>query len=271
MPRTIPGFRLTLGITLAWTSLIVLVPLSAVFLKASTLDPSRLAAVILDERTLAAFRTSFGASLAAALVNAVFGPLVAWTLVRYRLPGHRVLDALVDIPFALPTAVAGITLTTLYAETGWVGSLLAPLGIRVSYTWTGIVLALVFVGLPFVVRTVQPVLEDFPTEVEEAASLLGASRWQTILRVVLPAMLPAILTGALLSFARCVGEYGSVVFIAGNMPLETEILPLLIITSLEQYQYAEATTIAAAMMVVSFALLVVGNRLQARLARKGTR
>lgn len=271
MKRTIPGFRFTLLVTVGWLLLIVGIPLAGLFAKAATLPFGSIAAILLDERTLSAFRVSFGTAAAAAAVNAIFGPVVAWTLVRYRIPGHRLLDALVDIPFALPTAVAGITLTTLYAESGWIGSLLSPLGIRVAYTQIGIVVALVFVGLPFVVRTVQPVLEDFPSETEEAAALLGASRWQTIRRVVLPALFPAIATGALLSFARCVGEYGSVVFIAGNMPLETEILPLLIITRLEQYQYAEATAIAAAMMLVSFGLLLLGNRLQAKLAGRASR
>lgn len=269
--RTIPGFHLTLFVTVGWLLLIVGLPLSALFARAATLAPSEFAAVLLDERTLSAFRVSFGTAAAAAAINAIFGPVVAWTLVRYRIPGSRFLDAMIDIPFALPTAVAGITLTTLYAETGWIGSILAPLGIQIAFTKLGIVVALVFVGLPFVVRTVQPVLEDFPSETEEAAALLGASRWQTIRRVVLPALYPAIATGALLSFARCVGEYGSVVFIAGNMPLDTEILPLLIITRLEQYQYTEATAIAAAMMLVSFALLLLGNRLQAKLSGKVSR
>lgn len=268
MIRPLPGFRLTLIMTVFWTVVIVVIPLSGLLVHASSLSFGRLVEVLTDDRTLSAFRVSFGCAFVAAVVNAIFGPVVAWTLVRYRLPGHRFLDALVDIPFALPTAVAGITLTTLYAESGWIGSILAPLGIRASYTQTGIVLALVFVGLPFVVRTVQPVLEDFPEEVEEAAALLGASRWQTLARVVFPALAPAIATGALLAFARCVGEYGSVVFIAGNMPLETEILPLLIVTRLEQYQYPEATAIAAAMTIVSLALLLAGNRMQARLAKR---
>jgi sulfate transport system permease protein len=267
MSRPIPGFKLTLGITTTWLSLIVLVPLAGLFLKASTLPLARIWEVLSAPRTLAAFRVSFGCAAASAIVNGIAGPVVAWTLVRYKLPGHRILDALIDIPFALPTAVAGITLTTLYGPNGWVGHLLEPLGIQVSYTLTGITIALVFVGLPFVIRTVQPVLEEFPAEAEEAAALLGASRLQTIVRVILPSLIPAILTGALLSFARCVGEYGSVVFIAGNMPGKTEILPLLIITHLEEYQYGEATAIACAMLLVSFALLVAGNRLQARLGR----
>lgn len=266
MSRPIPGYRLTFGVTVTWLSLIVLIPLSGLFLKSASVSPHRLLEILTDQRTLAAFRVSFGCSFLAALVNAVAGPVVAWTLVRYRVPGHRILDALVDIPFALPTAVAGITLTTLYAETGWMGRILSHAGIKVSYTWVGIVVALVFVGLPFVVRTVQPVLESLPPESEEAAALLGASRFQTIWRVILPALQPAILTGTLLSFARCVGEYGSVVFIAGNSPGKTEILPLLIITKLEQYQYGEATAIAAAMLVLSFVLLFLVNRLAPRKA-----
>jgi len=271
MSRSIPGFRLTLGITISWLSILVLIPLGGLFLKAGTIPPARILEVLTDARTLAAFRVSFGCAAVAALVNALVGPVVAWTLVRYRLPAHRLIDALIDIPFALPTAVAGITLTTLYAETGWIGKLLLPLGIKVSYSSLGIVIALIFVGLPFVVRTVQPVLEDFPVEAEEAAALLGASRWQTLFKVIFPALRPAILTGALLSFARCVGEYGSVVFIAGNMPYKTEILPLLIITNLEQYQYGEAAAIASAMLLVSFLLLILGNRLQSRLATKVSR
>lgn len=271
MSRSIPGFRLTLGITLTWLSILVLIPLLGLFLKAGTIPVSRMIEVLTDVRTLSAFRVSFGCAAIAAVINGLVGPVMAWALVRYKLPAHRLIDALIDIPFALPTAVAGITLTTLYSENGWVGQLLAPLGIKVSYSAVGIVLALVFVGLPFVVRTVQPVLEDFPVEAEEAAALLGASRWQTLFRVVFPAMFPAILTGTILSFARCVGEYGSVVFIAGNMPYQTEILPLLIITNLEQYQYGEAATIAGAMLLVSFVLLILGNRLQSRLATKVSR
>lgn len=269
--RNLPGFRLTFGIVLTWLSILVLIPLAALLAKGLSLPPARMAEVLLDARTLSAFRVSFGCSLAAALVNAVFGSLLAWVLVRYRLPAHSLVDALVDIPFALPTAIAGITLTSLYAENGWLGRILSPLGIHVSYSALGIVAALVFVGLPFVVRTVQPVLEDLPGEVEEAASLLGASRWQVVRRVVLPALRPAILTGTLLSFARCVGEYGSVVFIAGNMPGKTEILPLLIITRLEQYQVEEAAVVAVAMLLVSFLLLIAGNRLQARLATRVSR
>jgi len=271
MSRPIPGFRLSLGIVVAWLSLLVLIPLAGLFLKASSLPPSRLWEVLSSSRTISAFRVSFGCAAMAAGINAVVGPVVAWTLVRYTFPGRRILDALIDIPFALPTAVAGITLTTLYATNGWVGRLLDPLGIQVSYTLKGIVVALVFVGLPFVIRTVQPVLEEFPAEAEEAAALLGASRLQTILKVILPSMAPAILTGALLSFARCVGEYGSVVFIAGNMPGKTEILPLLIITHLEEFQYGEATAIASAMLVLSFGLLLLGNRMQARLGKGWTR
>jgi sulfate transport system permease protein len=260
-----------LGIVVAWLSLIVLIPLAGLFLRASGLPFSRIWEILTSARTLSAFRVSFGCAAVAAAVNALAGPVVAWTLVRYDFPGRRFLDALIDIPFALPTAVAGITLTTLYATSGWVGRLLDPLGIQVSYTLKGIVLALVFVGLPFVIRTVQPVLEEFPAEAEEAAALLGASRLQTIAKVILPSLAPAILTGALLSFARCVGEYGSVVFIAGNMPGKTEILPLLIITHLEEYQYGEATAIGSAMLLLSFGLLLLGNRMQARLVRGRTR
>jgi len=271
MARSLPGFRVTLGITLGWVLLIVLIPLSALIWKAQSLPWARAWEVLTDPRTLSAFEVSFGCAVVAALVNGLCGPVVAWTLVRYDLPGKRILDALVDIPFALPTAVAGITLTTLYSPNGWMGSWLEPMGIHVSYHLSGIVLALVFVGLPFVVRTVQPVIEEFPAEAEEAAALLGASRMRTIFRVILPALLPAIGTGALLSFARCVGEYGSVVFIAGNMPMKTEILPLLIVTRLEEYRYSEATAIAAAMLAVSLVLLLVGNRLQSRLARGRSR
>jgi sulfate transport system permease protein len=271
MSRPLPGFRLTFGIVATWLSLIVLIPLAGLFLRASSLPLPRIWEILSSGRTLSAFRVSFGCAAAAAGVNALAGPVVAWTLVRYDFPGRRFLDALIDIPFALPTAVAGITLTTLYATNGWVGRLLDPLGIQVSYTLKGIVVALVFVGLPFVIRTVQPVLEEFPAEAEEAAALLGASRLQTIAKVILPSLAPAILTGTILSFARCVGEYGSVVFIAGNMPGKTEILPLLIITHLEEYQYGEATAIASAMLLLSFGLLVLGNRMQARLVRGRTR
>jgi sulfate transport system permease protein len=258
----LPGFGLALGFTLVYLSLVVLVPLSTLFWKSATLGPQGLWAAVTSPRVLASFRLTFGASLLAALVNGVFGLVVTWVLVRYRFPGRRLMDALVDLPFALPTAVAGITLTTLYAPNGWLGAPLDALGIRVAFTPLGIVLALVFIGLPFVVRTLQPVLESLDPEVEEAAASLGASRWQTIGRVVLPALFPAWLTGVALAFARALGEYGSVVFIAGNMPMRTEITPLLIITKLEQYDYAGATAIAAVTLVASFTLLLAINRLQ---------
>ena len=261
--RTIlPGFGLTLGFTLAYLSLIVLIPLSAMFVKASTLGWTQFWRVVMEPRSLASYRLSFGASFLAALVNAVFGFVVAWVLVRYRFPGRRLLDALVDLPFALPTAVAGMTLTTLCAPGGWIGRHLAPLGIQAAFSPLGVVIALTFIGLPFVVRTVQPVLQDLDAEIEEAAASLGASRWQTWRRVLLPELGPALLTGVALAFARAVGEYGSVVFISGNMPMRTEITPLLIITKLDQYDYAGATAIGVFMLVLSFVLLLVINLLQ---------
>ncbi len=258
----LPGFGLSLGITCTYLGLIVLLPLATVFVRSAELTGPAFWAAVTDPRVLAAYRVTFGASLAAALVNTVFGLLVAWVLVRYRFPGRRLVDAMVDLPFALPTAVAGIALTTLYAPGGWIGSRLEPLGLKVSYTWLGITVALIFIGLPFVVRTVQPVLDDLELEVEEAAASLGAGRWQTIHRVVFPTVAPALLTGFALAFARAIGEYGSVVFIAGNMPLRTEIVPLLIITKLEQYDYAGATAVAAVMLVASFGLLLCINLLQ---------
>jgi sulfate/thiosulfate transport system permease protein len=258
----LPGFGLSLGITCTYLSLIVLLPLATIFARTADLSGSALWATVTDPRVMASYRVTFGASLVAALINTVFGLLVAWVLVRYRFPGRRVVDAMVDLPFALPTAVAGIALTTLYAANGWIGSRLDPLGIKVSYTWLGITVALVFIGLPFVVRTVQPVLDDLEVEVEEAAASLGAKRWQTFTRVVFPTIAPALLTGFALAFARAIGEYGSVVFIAGNMPMKTEIVPLLIITKLEQYDYAGATAIAMVMLVVSFTLLLAINLLQ---------
>ena len=261
--RTVlPGFGLSLGITCTYLSLIVLLPLATIFARTADLSGSVLWATVTDPRVMASYRVTFGASLVAALINTVFGLLVAWVLVRYRFPGRRVVDAMVDLPFALPTAVAGIALTTLYAANGWIGSRLDPLGIKVSYTWLGITVALVFIGLPFVVRTVQPVLDDLEVEVEEAAASLGAQRWQTFTRVVFPTIAPALLTGFALAFARAIGEYGSVVFIAGNMPMKTEIVPLLIITKLEQYDYAGATAIAMVMLIVSFTLLLTINLLQ---------
>ena len=262
-PRSIlPGFRLTLGYTLLYLSLIVLIPLAATFLKTARMDWPAFWAAVTSPRVLASYRLTFGASFSAALVNAIFGFLVAWVLVRYNFFGKRLVDALVDLPFALPTAVAGIALTSIYAPNGWVGRLLEPLGIKVAFTPLGIWIALTFIGLPFVVRTVQPVLEDFDKEVEEAAASRGADRWQTFCRVILPLVAPALLTGFALAFARAVGEYGSVVFISGNMPMKTEITPLLIITKLEQYDYSGATALAVVMLVISFILLLAINVLQ---------
>lgn len=258
----LPGFSITLGFTLLYLSLIVLIPLSASFLKAATLGFEGFWTAISQPRVLASYRLTFGASLAAAAINAVFGLLVAWVLVRYEFFGKRFIDALVDLPFALPTAVAGISLATLYSSKGWIGQFLAPLGIKIAYTPLGVAVALTFIGLPFVVRTVQPILEDFEPELEEAAASLGANRWQTLIRVILPALLPALLTGAALAFARAVGEYGSVIFIAGNIPMVSEITPLLIITKLEQYDYAGATALAVSMLLISFALLLAINALQ---------
>ena len=261
-PSVLPGFGLAFGYTLLYLSLIVLIPLSATFFKTFTLTWEAFWATVTAPRVLASLRLSFGASFVAALINSVFGLLVAWVLVRYRFPGRRIIDALVDLPFALPTAVAGIALTAVYAPNGWIGHLLAPLGIKVAFTPLGVLVALTFIGLPFVVRTVQPVLEDFEAELEEAAATLGANRLQTFGRVILPAVWPALLTGFTLAFARAVGEYGSVIFIAGNMPMVSEITPLLIITKLEQYDYAGATAIAVVMLVLSFALLLLINLLQ---------
>jgi sulfate/thiosulfate transport system permease protein len=258
----LPGFGLSLGFTLLYLALLILIPLSTVFLKSATLTWTAFWETVTGPRALAAYRLSLGAAFIAASINAVFGLLVAWVLVRYRFPGRRLVDAMVDLPFALPTAVAGIALTTLYAGNGWVGRYLEPLGIKVSYTWIGVTVALIFIGLPFVVRTVQPVLDDLEVEVEEAAASLGARRSQTFLRVVLPTVAPALLTGFALAFARAIGEYGSVVFISGNMPMKTEIVPLLIITKLEQYDYAGATAVALVMLLVSFALLLAINLLQ---------
>ncbi len=259
----IPGFGLTLGFTVLYLSLIVLIPLSATFLKAAQLGWEGIWQAVSSPRVLASYRLTFGASLFAATVNLVFGLLVAWVLVRYRFPGRRLVDALVDLPFALPTAVAGIALTALYAPNGWLGALLVPLGVKVAFTPLGIVVALIFIGLPFVVRTVQPVLEDAEAELEEAAASLGAGRLTTFRRVILPTIWPALLTGFTLAFARALGEYGSVIFIAGNLPFVSEITPLLIITKLEQYDYAGATAIAASMLTLSFLLLLPINLLQA--------
>jgi sulfate transport system permease protein len=259
----IPGFGLTLGFSIVYLSLIVLIPLAGVVWRSASLGWPEFWRIASDPRTLGALKMSFGGALAAALVNTVFGTLVAWVLVRYRFPGKRVVDAMVDLPFALPTAVAGIALTTLYAPNGWIGGLLAPLGLKVSYTPLGIIVAMVFIGMPFVVRTVQPVMEDINREVEEAAATLGAHRGQTIGRVILPALAPAILTGFALAFARAVGEYGSVIFIAGNIPYVSEIAPLLIIIRLEEYNYAAATAIATVMLAISFSMLFVINLIQA--------
>jgi sulfate/thiosulfate transport system permease protein len=258
----LPGFGVSLGITCTYLSLLVLLPLATVFTRSAELTWQGFWAIITNPRVVASYRVTFGTSFLAATVNTVFGLLVAWVLVRYRFPGRRLVDAMVDLPFALPTAVAGIALTTLYAPNGWIGGYLEPLGIKVAYTWLGITVALVFIGLPFVVRTVQPVLDDLEVEVEEAAASLGAGRWQTFTRVVLPAVAPALLTGFALAFARAIGEYGSVVFISGNMPMKTEIVPLLIITKLEQFDYAGATAVAVVMLVASFGLLLSINLLQ---------
>ncbi len=258
----LPGFGLTLGFTLAYLSLLVLIPLAGLFVKSAALGFDAFFAAVTSPRALASYRLSFGAAFAAAAVNAVFGLVVAWVLVRYRFPGRRLFDALVDLPFALPTAVAGITLTALLAKNGWIGSRLEPLGIEVAYTPLGVAVALVFIGLPFVVRTVQPVLQDLEPELEEAAASLGASRWLTFRRVLFPTLWPALTTGFALAFARGVGEYGSVVFISGNLPMRTEIAPLLIVTQLEQYDYAGATGIAVVLLVISFALLLGINALQ---------
>jgi len=261
--RVLPGFGLSLGVTLVYLSLIVLIPLSAIFLKTATLSFDQFWSVVTAPRVLASYRLSFGASLLAAALNTLFGLLLAWSLVRYSFPGKKLVDALIDLPFALPTAVAGIALTALYARNGWLGSVLEPLGITVAFKPLGVLVALTFIGLPFVVRTVQPVLEDIDTELEEAAASLGAQRWQTVRYVVLPILTPALLTGFALAFARAVGEYGSVIFIAGNLPMVSEITPLMIITKLEQYDYAGATAIATVMLVFSFALLLAINGLQA--------
>ena len=258
----LPGFNLALGFTLLYLSLIVLIPLSAAFIRTTELTWQEFWFAVTTPRVLASYRLTFGASFAAALVNAVFGLLVAWVLVRYRFPGKKLIDALVDLPFALPTAVAGIALTALYAGNGWIGQYLEPLGIKVAFTPIGVFVALTFIGLPFVVRTVQPVLEDIEAELEEAAAMLGANRLQTFLRIIFPTIFPALMTGFALAFARAIGEYGSVIFIAGNMPMVSEITPLLIITKLEQYDYAGATALAVVMLVISFILLLVINLLQ---------
>ncbi|MDR6304387.1 sulfate transport system permease protein [Nitrobacter vulgaris] len=260
--RTLPGFGLTMGLTLTWLSIIVLIPLAGLFLKSFELNFAQFLDIITSRRTLNALKISFGLAFLAALVNLVMGSVIVWALVRYRFPGRRILDAIVDIPFALPTAVAGIALTTLFAQNGWLGAPLAELGVEVSFTPLGIFVAMVFIGIPFVVRTVQPVLIDLDPEIEEAAASLGASRWQTVWRVVLPSLVPALLTGFALAFARAVGEYGSVIFIAGNLPNVSEIAPLLIVIRLSEFRYADATAIAVVMLVVSFLVIFVINRLQ---------
>jgi sulfate transport system permease protein len=258
----LPGFNLSLGFTLLYLSLIVLIPLSAAFIRTAALTWPEFWAAVTTPRVLASYRLTFGASFAAALVNAVFGLLVAWVLVRYRYPGKKLVDALVDLPFALPTAVAGIALTALYAGNGWIGQFFEPFGVKIAFTPLGIFVALTFIGLPFVVRTVQPVLEDIEAELEEAAATLGANRLQTFSRIIFPTVLPALMTGFALAFARAIGEYGSVIFIAGNMPMISEITPLLIITKLEQYDYAGATALAVVMLVISFIMLLIINFLQ---------
>ena len=261
--RVLPGFNLTLGYTMLYLSLIVLIPLSALVFKTFTLTWDQFWMAVASPRVLASYRLTFGASLVAALVNAFFGLLVAWVLVRYQFPGKKIIDALVDLPFALPTAVAGISLTALLAGNGWVGQILEPYGIQLAFNRNGIVIALIFIGLPFVVRTVQPVLEDAEKELEEAATCLGATRWQTFRFVIFPTIAPALLTGFAMAFARAIGEYGSVIFIAGNMPMVSEITPLIIIGKLEQYDYAGATAVAVVMLGFSFILLLIINALQA--------
>jgi len=260
--RALPGFGLTLGYTLVYLSLIVLLPLACLMLKSTSMTWGRFWSTVTDPRVVASYKLSFGASLAAAVINTVFGLLATWALVRYRFPGRKLIDALVDLPFTLPTAVAGIALTSIYAGNGWIGQYLETWEVKVAFAPLGVVVALTFIGLPFVVRTVQPILEDLDPEIEQAAASLGAARWQTVRRVILPELLPALLTGFALAFARALGEYGSVVFISGNMPMRTEITPLLIIVKLEQYDYAGAAAIAVVMLATSFGLLLVINVLQ---------
>ncbi len=258
----LPGYRLTLGYSLFYLTLLILIPLAATFAKTFSMTWADFWAAVTSPRVIASYKLTFGASLLAGFINMIFGLLVAWVLVRYSFPGRKIIDALVDLPFALPTAVAGIALTAVYAKNGWLGQHLEPMGIKVAYTQLGVLVALVFIGVPFAVRTVQPVLEDLEVEVEEAAASLGANRWQTFTRIILPELMPALITGFTLSFARALGEYGSVVFISGNMPMKTEITPLLIITKLEQYDYAGATALAVVMLVISFVLLLLINLLQ---------
>ncbi len=268
--NVLPGFNLSLGFTIFYLSLIVLIPLAAAFIKTTELSFSEFWSVVTTPRVVASYQLTFGASLIGALINAVFGLLTAWVLVRYTFPGKKIIDALVDLPFALPTAVAGIALTAVYAGNGWIGQWLEPLGIKVAFTPIGVIVALTFIGLPFVVRTVQPVLEDLEAETEEAAASLGANRWQTFSKIIFPAIWPALLTGFALAFARAIGEYGSVIFIAGNVPFVSEITPLIIITKLEQYEYASATAVAVVMLVISFLLLFAINGLQWWVNRRAT-
>ena len=263
--RVIPGFGLSMGITIFWLSAIILIPLAALFIKAAGLGPGEWWSILTSPRVLAAAKLTFGASAAAAAVSTVLGLLVAWVLVRYEFPGKKALDAIVDLPFALPTAVAGITLTAIYAPTGWLGQYLAQWGIQGAYSPTGVFIALTFIGFPFVVRTVQPVMEDLGPELEEASASLGANRWTTFRRVIFPLLVPALITGFTLAFARAIGEYGSVIFISGNLPMKTEILPLLIVAQLEQFKHEAAAVIASGMLLVSFALLFLINLLQRRL------
>lgn len=260
--RTLPGFGLTMGLTLTWLSIIVLIPLAGLVLKTFELSFDQFWTIVTSRRTLNALRTSFGLAFLAALVNLIAGMVIVWALVRYRFPGRRIFDAIVDVPFALPTAVAGVALTSLFAQKGWLGAPLAELGIKVAFTPLGIFVAMVFIGIPFVVRTVQPVLQDIEAEIEEVAACLGASRWQTIWRVILPSLLPAMLTGFALAFARAVGEYGSVIFIAGNLPNISEIAPLLIVIRLSEFRYADATAIAVVMLLTSFLVIFAINRIQ---------
>ena len=261
-PSILPGFGLSLGITLTGLSLIVLIPLAALLLRAASADPNEILELVTSARTLAALRLSFGAAFLAALLNAVFGLMIAWLLVRHEFPGKRLVDAAIDVPFALPTAVAGVALAAIYAPNGWIGGLVAPLGVKIAYTPAGVFIAMVFVGMPFVIRTVQPVLAEAETDVEEAAALLGASRMRIVFTVILPGVMPALLTGFVLAFARAIGEYGSVIFIAGNVPMVSEILPLLIVIRLEQFDYAGAAVIATLMLVVAFVLIAAINALQ---------
>ena len=267
-PSIIPGFGMTLGFALTYLSLIVLIPLVALVLKTTSLSWEQFWAIATNPRVVAALQVSFGGSLVAACINAVFGLIVAWVLVRYDFPGRRLLDAIVDLPFALPTAVAGIALTAIFAPTGWIGKFLEPLGLKVAYTMTGIIIALTFIGLPFVVRTLQPVIEEIDREIEEATATLGAKRSQALIRVILPPLLPVLLTGFVLALARAIGEYGSVIFIAGNLPYKTEIAPLLIVIRLEEFDYVGAATIASIMLAISFAMFLSINLIQAWARRR---